>query len=66
MYTKTPISIITDQDHAIRVALQEVWSETVRRCCQWHVMRKTRETILFHYGADKSFKKIWKILSIEA
>jgi MULE transposase domain/SWIM zinc finger len=57
MYNKVPISIITDQDPAMRVAIQEVWPETVHRCCQWHIMRKTRKKLLFHYGTDKSFKK---------
>jgi MULE transposase domain len=57
MYNKAPISIITDQDPAMRVAIQDVWPETVHRCCQWHIMRKTREKLLFHYDTDKSFKK---------
>jgi MULE transposase domain len=62
MGNKAPISIITDQDPAMKVAIKEVWPKTVHRCCQWHVMRKAREQLLVHFGKNEGFQKKFKVV----
>ncbi|KAJ1685706.1 hypothetical protein LUZ63_019481 [Rhynchospora breviuscula] len=56
MHGKHPNSIITDQDPAMRKAIQEVFPSTLHRCCQWHVMRKAREHLGVLYGEKDGFK----------
>ncbi|KAJ3704412.1 hypothetical protein LUZ61_008117 [Rhynchospora tenuis] len=56
MHGKHPNSIITDQDPAMRKAIQEVFPGTLHRCCQWHVMRKAREHLGVLYGEKDGFK----------
>ncbi|KAJ3681576.1 hypothetical protein LUZ60_016065 [Juncus effusus] len=43
MNGKHPTAIITDQDPAMRAAIEKIFPNTVHRSCQWHVMRKARE-----------------------
>jgi len=47
MYGKHPRAIITDQDPAMKKAIELSFPNTVHRCCQWHIMRKARE----HFGS---------------
>jgi MULE transposase domain len=47
MYGKHPKAIITDQDPAMKKAIELTFPNTVHRCCQWHIMRKARE----HFGS---------------
>ncbi|KAJ4778775.1 FAR1-related sequence 5 [Rhynchospora pubera] len=56
MYGKHPVSIITDQDHAMRNAIKIVFPNTVHRCCKWHVMRKAKEKLASLYGLKPTFK----------
>ncbi|KAJ4817786.1 Protein FAR1-RELATED SEQUENCE 5 [Rhynchospora pubera] len=57
MHGKHPTSIITDQDPAMRKAIEEVFPSTLHRCCQWHVMRKAREHLGILYGEKSGFKE---------
>ncbi|KAJ1703204.1 hypothetical protein LUZ63_002983 [Rhynchospora breviuscula] len=57
MYGKKPRAIITDQDPAMRIAIKEVFPNSVHRCCQWHVMRKAREHLGAIYNLKPDFKK---------
>ncbi|KAJ4801230.1 Protein FAR1-RELATED SEQUENCE 5 [Rhynchospora pubera] len=50
MYGKRPNAIITDQDHAMRVAIKMIFPNAVHRCCQWHVMRKAKEHLGLLYS----------------
>ncbi|KAJ1695920.1 hypothetical protein LUZ63_012618 [Rhynchospora breviuscula] len=52
MYGKKPKTIITDQCPSMRIAIKEVFPNTVHRCCQWHVMRKASD----HLGALYNLK----------
>lgn len=45
MNDKTPNAIITNQDEAIRGAVQEVLPSARHRFCLWHVMRKLPEKL---------------------
>ncbi|KAJ3688529.1 hypothetical protein LUZ61_017693 [Rhynchospora tenuis] len=57
MYGKKPRAIITDQDPAMRIAIKEVFPNSLHRCCQWHVMRKAREHLGAIYNLKPDFKK---------
>ena len=40
-----PKNIITDQDFAMRSAIDEVFIEIVHRNCRWHIMKKAQEKL---------------------
>ena len=40
MGSHKPISIITDQDPAMKVAIQKVFDTSTHRLCMWHIMKK--------------------------
>ena len=40
-----PQNIITDQDFAMRSAIDEVFIGIVHRNCRWHIMRKAQEKL---------------------
>ena len=45
MKGKSPVSIITDQDAAMRAAITQVFPNTNHRNCRWHIMDKFSGTI---------------------
>ncbi|KAJ3688749.1 hypothetical protein LUZ61_017913 [Rhynchospora tenuis] len=57
MYGKEPIAIITDQDPAMKLAIKDVFPNTVHRCCQWHVMRKARDHLGILYSTKLGFEE---------
>ncbi|KAJ1699899.1 hypothetical protein LUZ63_008411 [Rhynchospora breviuscula] len=56
MYDKRPQVIITDQDAAMRIAIKEVFSNAVHRCCQCHIIRKAREHLGVLYNKKEGFE----------
>ncbi|XP_020108789.1 protein FAR1-RELATED SEQUENCE 5-like [Ananas comosus] len=56
MYGKHPKAIITDQDPAMKKAIEIVFPTTVHRCCQWHVMRKAKEHFNVLYSSKDGFE----------
>ncbi|XP_051221820.1 protein FAR1-RELATED SEQUENCE 5-like [Lolium perenne] len=40
-----PLNIITDQDVAMRTAIEMVFPDTIHRNCRWHIMQKVQEKI---------------------
>ncbi|KAK2398947.1 protein FAR-RED IMPAIRED RESPONSE [Trifolium repens] len=42
---KPPNAIITDQDRAMKVAIEEVFPNTRHRFCLWHILRKVPEKL---------------------
>jgi MULE transposase domain len=66
MYEKHPTCIITDQDSAMRVAIKKIFSNTIHRCCQWHVMRKAREHFLKHYEMHPGLEAELKAVRIHS
>lgn len=54
---KKPQVIMTDQDPAMRAAIEKVFgANTIHRSCLWHVMRKARDHLGVLYGAVQGFK----------
>ncbi|XP_024035536.1 protein FAR1-RELATED SEQUENCE 5-like [Citrus sinensis] len=58
MSNSDPIRIITDQDRAIKVAIQNVFPNTRHRWCLWHIMKKIPEKL----GAYKEYRDISNVL----
>ncbi|XP_078177445.1 protein FAR1-RELATED SEQUENCE 5-like, partial [Carex rostrata] len=56
MYDKHPSAIITDQDPAMRKAIELIFPTTLHRCCQWHIMRKARERFAKLYHEKPGFE----------
>jgi len=52
-----PTVIISDQDPAMKVAIQEVFPNTKHRLCMWHIMKKLREKVSAFLWQHKEFKK---------
>jgi MULE transposase domain len=54
---KNPKTILTDQDPSMRAAIQKVFgSDTVHKCCIWHVLRNARDHLGVFYGSITGFK----------
>ncbi|KAH9697326.1 protein FAR1-RELATED SEQUENCE [Citrus sinensis] len=58
MSNSAPIRIITDQDRAIKVAIQNVFPNTRHRWCLWHIMKKIPEKL----GGYKEYRDISNVL----
>lgn len=50
-----PVSITTDQDRAIKAAVQQVLPETRHCICKWHILREGQERLAHVYLAHPSF-----------
>lgn len=50
-----PVSITTDQDRAIQVAVAQVFPETRHCICKWHILREGQERLAHIYLAHPSF-----------
>ncbi|KAH9699106.1 protein FAR1-RELATED SEQUENCE [Citrus sinensis] len=58
MSNSAPIGIITDQDMAMKVAIQNVFPNTRHRWCLWHIMKKIPEKL----GGHKEYRDISNVL----
>jgi hypothetical protein len=45
MHGKQPKNIITDQDWAMRAAINAIFTDSVHRNCRWHIMKKANEKL---------------------
>ncbi|KAJ4970078.1 hypothetical protein NE237_003177 [Protea cynaroides] len=45
MNGRPPVSITTDQDRAIQIAVAQVFPETRHRICKWHILREGQERL---------------------
>jgi MULE transposase domain len=57
MYGKHPKAIITDQDPAMKKAIELTFPNTTHRCCPWHIMRKAREYFGSLYNQMDGFRE---------
>ncbi|KAK6928963.1 Zinc finger, SWIM-type [Dillenia turbinata] len=55
MNDRPPVSITTDQDRAIQVAVALVFPETRHCICKWHILREGQERLAHVYLAHPSF-----------
>lgn len=72
---KKPQTILTDQDPAMKAAIEMVFGgETVHRCCIWHVMKNARDHLAKLYGSVEGLKEelehvikfSWTVVDFEA
>jgi hypothetical protein len=54
---KSPVSIITDQDLAMRAAISKVFPQTRHRLCLWHIRKKFPEKLSHVYHKNSTFKR---------
>ncbi|XP_058732801.1 protein FAR-RED IMPAIRED RESPONSE 1-like [Vicia villosa] len=67
---KPPNAIITDQDKAMKVAIEEVFPNTRHRFCLWHILRKVPEKLSHVMRKNEDFTRdfnacIYKSRSIQ-
>ena len=55
-----PICIITDQDPAMKVAIQKVFDTSTHRFCVWHIMKKLSEKVGCSLNANPYFNSGFK------
>ena len=46
---KQPVLVLTDQDPAIKQAVEAVFPESRHRLCMWHIMKKLQAKVMFLY-----------------
>ena len=44
---KEPTLVLTDQDAAIKQAVENVFRNSKHRLCMWHIMKKMKNKVLF-------------------
>lgn len=55
MNNVSPVSVTTDQDRAIQMAVSQVFLETRHCICKWHILREGQERLAHIYLAHPSF-----------
>ena len=55
-----PKNIITDQDFAMRSAIDEVFLNIIHRNCRWHIMKKEQEKLGKLMADNKPLNKAFK------
>ncbi|XP_019182044.1 PREDICTED: protein FAR1-RELATED SEQUENCE 5-like [Ipomoea nil] len=54
---KRPVCVVTDQDPAMRIAIERVLPECHHRYCMWHIMTKVNEKLVSELAKDNEFRK---------
>jgi hypothetical protein len=52
-----PTNIMTDQDKAMKVAIEQVFPNATHRCCKWHVLSKATKKFAWLISNEKDFAK---------
>ncbi|CAK8532881.1 unnamed protein product [Lathyrus sativus] len=52
---KMPTLLITDQDPAMKVAIENIFTTSTHRFCMWHIMKKVSEKIGGSMNANEEF-----------
>ncbi|EYU42903.1 hypothetical protein ABFS82_14G176500 [Erythranthe guttata] len=55
MNNRRPVSITTDQDRAIKAAVNRVFPQTRHCICKWHILREGQERLAHVYLSHPSF-----------
>ncbi|XP_057432975.1 protein FAR1-RELATED SEQUENCE 5-like [Lotus japonicus] len=55
-----PNLIITDQDPAMKVAIEKIFNHSAHRFCMWHIMKKVSEKVGVSLNANEEFNTDFK------
>jgi len=55
-----PTLIITDQDPAMKVAIENIFTSSVHRFCMWHIMKKVSEKVGASLNDNEDFNNSFK------
>ncbi|KAD6454226.1 hypothetical protein E3N88_08932 [Mikania micrantha] len=66
IHVKHPRLVLSDQDHAMRIAMPNVFTQYVHRLCMWHIMKKLPSKVfadLIHNSNIRSrlHKLVWNV-----
>ncbi|GKC57363.1 zinc finger, SWIM-type containing protein, partial [Tanacetum coccineum] len=56
-HEKQPTMVVTDQDGAMKKAIEVVLTESTHRLCMWHIMQKVPATICLEIYDETDFKE---------
>nr|GEX36538.1 protein FAR1-related sequence 5-like [Tanacetum cinerariifolium] len=56
-HEKQPTMIVTDQDEAMKLAIEEILTESKHRLCMWHIMQKIPAKICTEIYDETDFKE---------
>ncbi|KAI3765944.1 hypothetical protein L2E82_15991 [Cichorium intybus] len=65
-HKKEPTLVLTDQDAAIKQAVQDVLPRSKHRWCMWHIMKKLQKKVPNDFWMNSDFKKefnklVWNV-----
>ncbi|XP_058090138.1 protein FAR1-RELATED SEQUENCE 5-like isoform X2 [Magnolia sinica] len=60
MFGRHPISIVTNQDKAIRVVIEKVFPRTCHRFCKSHILNKAQDKLGPIYRKEPEFSKMFR------
>lgn len=55
-----PTLLITYQDHAMKVAIENIFTSSIHRFCMWHVMKQVSEKMGVSLNANDEFNNSFK------
>ncbi|GKA57829.1 FAR1-related sequence 5-like protein [Tanacetum coccineum] len=57
VFVKVPKVVVTDQDPAMKIAIEEILPDTRHRLCMWHIMAKLTTKVGTSLCSDTNFKR---------
>ena len=49
IFGSAPKVVVTDQDPAMKIAIEEIFPDSRHRLCMWHIMQKLTGKVFFIY-----------------